>query len=422
MKLRKRVAMAVAALAMVTVAANPVLAAAPVLPTGETGDLAGSGATFPALLYKSWESAFSRKYPAVFDASGDKTKGLVMSYSSVGSGAGIKNFYGADARKPTEMFGASDALLGDADKTAITAAVGSYVMIPTSLGPVAVVYNLAGLKQKISKTSAKTRAATLYLDGPTIGKIFSGDIKKWNDPAIKKLNPLIVNLPGLAIEPVYRSDGSGTTFIWTSYLNKVSPIWRSALGNAPSKTLADKISTMKSKSTAVGSPGNEGVSVTVAGDRGSIGYVELGYALQLGLKYAWIRTGDSPRAYYVAPSVSGAQHAAAVAYKAGTADDPINPGTIESKSFYQPVNQKGATSYPISGYTWLLLYKEYKSTNDPGLGKVQALIAYLNWTLSPTGGQAIMTRLGYAPLPPSTAAQAIAQLHTITYNGTVVWP
>ncbi len=121
--------------------------------------------------------------------------------------------------------------------------------------------------------------------------------------------------------------------------------------------------------------------------------------------------------------MSGAQHAAAVAYKAGTADDPINPGTIESKSFYQPVNQKGATSYPISGYTWLLLYGDYKGTsNDPGLGKTQALIAWVNWALSATGGQALMSKLGYAPLPPSTAAQAIAQLHTIKYNGTVVWP
>jgi len=421
-KFRRSVALGIATLAMISLTANPVLAANPVLPSGETGDLAGSGATFPALLYKSWQASFSRKYPTVFDAGGDKTKGLVMSYSSVGSGAGIKNFYGSDARKPTEMFGASDALLGNADKTAITAAVGDYIMIPTSLGPVAVVYNLAGLKQKISATSTKTRAATLYLDGPTIGKMFSGDIRKWNDAAIKHLNPLITNLPNLAIEPVYRSDGSGTTFIWTSYLNKVSSTWKTALGNAPSKTLADKIATMKSKSKAVGAPGNEGVSVTVSGDRGSIGYVELGYALQLQLKYAWVKTGDTAHAYYVAPSVSGAQHAAAVAYQAGTATDPINPGTIESKSFYQPVNQKGATSYPISGYTWILLYKEYKGTNDPGIGKTQALIAYLNWTLSSTGGQALMARLGYAPLPPATAAQARAQLHLIKYNGTVVWP
>jgi phosphate ABC transporter phosphate-binding protein len=421
-KFRRHVALAIATLAMVSVSAIPVFAADPVLPTGEVGDLAGSGATFPALLYKSWQATFARKNPSVFDGGGDKTKGLVASYSAVGSGAGVKNFYGADARKATQLFSASDALLTDAEKTAVTAAVGDYVMIPTALGPVAVVYNLSGLKQKISKTSTKTRAATLYLDGPTIGRIFSGEIRKWNDAAIKKLNPLITNLPSLAIEPVYRSDGSGTSFIWTSYLNRVSPTWRTALGNAPSKTLADKIATMASKSSAVGSPGNEGVSSTVSSDRGSIGYVELGYALQLGLKYAWVRTGDSPRGYYVAPSVSGAQAAAAVAYKAGTADDPVNPGTVESKSFYQPVHQKGATSYPISGYTWVLLYKDYKGTNDAGLGKTQALVAFLAWALSPTGGQAVMSRLGYAPLPPSTAAQALAQLHLVKYNGTVVWP
>ena len=422
MKLGRRVALSIATLVLVALTASPVLAADPVLPTGETGDLAGSGATFPALLYKSWQASFARKYPAVFDPSGDKTKGLVASYNSVGSGAGIRNFYGADARKATQLFSGSDALLTAAEQTSVQSAVGDYVMIPTALGPLAVVYNLPGLKQKISATSTKTRAATLYLDGKVIGNIFAGVIKKWNDPAIKKLNPLITNLPSTSIEPVYRSDGSGTTFIWTSYLDKVSSTWKTALGNAPSKTLADKISKMASKSSAVGAPGNEGVSVTVAGDRASIGYVELGYALQLGLKYAWVRTADSPRAYYVAPSVSGAQAAAAVAYKAGTADDPVNPGTVESNTFYQPVFQKGATAYPISGYTWVLLYKDYKGANDPGLGKVQALIAYLNWALSPTGGQALMSRLGYAPLPPATAAQAIAQLHTIKYNGTTVWP
>lgn len=422
MKLRRRLAMAIATLVLVSMTVNPVLAAEPVLPTGETGDLAGSGATFPALLYKSWEAAYSRKNPAVFDPTGDKTKGLVMGYSAVGSGAGIKNFYGSDARKASQLFSGTDALLTDADKAAVVGGAGEYLMVPTALGPVAVVYNLSGLKQKISSTSTKTRAATLYLDGPTIGKIFSGDIKKWNDLAIKKLNPLVVNLPGLAIEPVFRSDGSGTTFIWTSYLNRVSPIWKAALGDKPSKTFADKVATMKSKATSVGAPGNEGVSVVVSSDRGSIGYVELGYALQLGLKYAWVRTGDTTRKYFVAPTVSGARAAAAVAYKAGTADDPINPGTIDSKTFYQPVNQKGATSYPITGYTWVLLYKEYKGANDPGLGKVQALVAFLNWALSPTGGQGLMSRIGYAPLPPSTAAQAQAELHKILYSGTAVWP
>jgi phosphate ABC transporter phosphate-binding protein len=422
--IRKQIVVGFAVLMTLAIAVGPVVAEspAPTLPTGETGDLAGSGATFPALLYKAWEAAFARKNPGTFDAGGDKTKALVMSYNSVGSGAGIKNFYGSDARKPSQMFSGTDALLTEADKTAITAGAGSYVMIPTALGPLAVVYNLKGLKQKVSKTSHVTRAATLRLDGPTIGRIYAGDIKKWNDPAIKKLNPLVTNLPNLSIEPVYRADGSGTTFIWTSYLNKVSSIWKTALGNKPSKTMGDKISTMASKAHAVGAPGNEGVSVTVSQDRGSIGYVELGFALQLGLKYAWVRTGDSPKAYFVPPTVAGAQAAAAVAYKAGTADDPVNPGTVESGAFYQPVNQKGATSYPISGYTWVLLYGDYKGANDPGLNKTTALIGFLNWALSPSGGQAVMSRIGYAALPPSVALAARNELHKLTYNGVTVWP
>jgi phosphate ABC transporter phosphate-binding protein len=408
---------------MVAMTAGPVMAdTAPVIPTGDTGALAGSGATFPALLYKSWQAAFARKYPGTFDPGGDSTKGLVASYNSVGSGAGIKNFYGSDARKASQLFSGTDAILADADKAAITAAVGSYVMIPTSLGPLAVVYNLRNLRQKISTTSAKTRAATLRLDGTTIGRIYAGLIRKWNDPAIKRLNPLITNLPNLTIEPVYRSDGSGTSFIWTSYLNKVSTTWSAALGGKPSKTMADKISTMASKATAVGAPGNEGVSVTVQTDRGSIGYVELGYALQLGLKYAYVGTGDTNHAYYVPPTVSGAQAAAARA----TGMNPVNPGTIESGTFYQPVNQKGATSYPITGFTWVLLYHDYKGTgtgaNDPGLKKAQAIVAFWQWALSRSGGQAIMSRIGYAPLPPAVAAAATSQLHTILYSGTAVWP
>lgn len=423
-QLRRRATVGASVLLALALTVGPVAAdtGAPTLPTGETGDLAGSGATFPALLYKSWEASFSRRNPATFDAGGDKSKGLVMSYSPVGSGAGIKNFYGSDARKATQLFSGTDALLTNADKAAIAGGVGSFLMLPTALGPVAVVYNLPGLTQRVSTTSHATRTATLYLDGPTIGKIFSGDIKKWNDPTIKKLNPLIVNLPNLSIEPVYRSDGSGTTFIWTSYLNKVSPIWTTALGGRPSKTFADKITTMPSKASAVGAPGNEGVSAAVGEDRGAIGYVELAYALQLNLKYAYVRTGDTAKKYFVPPTVFGAQAAAAAAYKAGTATDPVNPATVESGTFYQPVNQNGPTAYPISGYTWLLIYGDYKGSNDPGLNKAKALVAFVYWALSPSGGQAQMARLGYGPLPPTLAMAARDQLHNVLYGGAQVWP
>ena len=346
-----------------------------------------------------------------------------MSYNGVGSGAGKRNFYGADARKPAQLFSGTDALLSDAERKSITDAVGRYVMIPVALGPVAVVYNLPNLRQKTSATSTTTRAATLYLDGPTLGKIYAGQITTWNDKAIKALNPLIVNLPGTKIVPVYRSDGSGTSFIFSTYLLKVSPPWKTALANKPSQTMADKISTLPSKARAVGSPGNEGVASTVAEVRGAIGYVELGYALQLGLKYAWMQTGDTTKKkYYVPPTTSGAQAAAAAAFAAGTANDPVNPATVDAGTFLQPVNQKGATSYAITGYTWVLLYGDYKGANDPGLAKAQANLAFWEWALRSTGGQSRMSRLGYGPLPVSVAAEATAQLRTITYNGEKIWP
>ena len=183
--------------------------------------------------------------------------------------------------------------------------------------------------------------------------------------------------------------------------------------------MADKISTMASKAHAVGAPGNEGVSATVDDVRNSIGYVELGFAQQLGLTSAYMRTGETPKAYFVPPTVSGAQAAAAAAYKAGTADDPVDPGTIESGTFYQPVNQKGSTSYPITGYTWLLLYGDYKGGNDPGLARTQALIAWVYYDL--TSAQASMSRLGYAALPQAVAQAAISDLQKIKYNGQVVW-
>ena len=421
-RIRTWAVVGLATMATLTFTVGPVAAADPTLPTGETGSIGGSGATFPALLYKGWAAQFSRKHPTTFDTSGDSSKGLVISYNAVGSGAGKKNFYGSDARKPSQLFSGTDALLTNADLASIKSAVSSYVMIPTALGPVAVVYNLPGLKQKISKTSKVTRDATVYLDGPTLGAIYNGTITKWNDAKIKKLNPLVTNFPASTIEPVYRSDGSGTSFIFTSYLNKVSPVWKTALGNAPSQTMADKIATMPSKANAVGAPGNEGVSATVGDDKGSIGYVEIAYAQQLGLKSAYMRTGDTSKAYYVPPSLSGAQAAAARAYAAGTATDPVNPGTVESGTFYQPVNQAGATSYPISGYTWMLLYGDYKGANDPGLKKTQALVAWVAWCLSLSGGQASMRALGYASLPPSVAGAATAQLHNIKYGGATVWP
>ena len=419
--LRKPLSLGVVTLA-IALTAGPVMAANPIIPDGAKGALAGQGATFPSLLYKSWMATFSQQDPGAFDQSGNSSNGLVFSYNAIGSGAGKAAFYGSDARKANQLFSASDALLSASDLSNIQDKVGAFQMLPMALGPEAVVYNLPNLRQKVSKTSSTTRAATLYLDGPTLGKIYAGLISRWNDPAIKALNPLIVNLPGSQIRPVYRSDGSGTSFIFTTYLLKVSSPWATALGGKPSQTMADKISTLASRSRAIGAPGNEGVASTVAFQKYSIGYVELGYALQLGMKYAWMRTGDTAHKYFVPPTTSGAQAAAAAAFRAGTATDPVNPPTSDANTFFQPVNQKGATAYPISGYTWVLLYGDYKVAggNDPGLPAAQAIVAFWQWAL--TAGQPLMSRLGYAPLPPTVAAESLAQLHQVKYNGTVIWP
>ena len=417
--LGKRLPLGVAALMIASLTAGPVMAANPTIPGGAKGALAGQGATFPSLLYKSWMATFSQLNPGAFSQSGSSSDGLVFSYNAIGSGAGKTAFYGSDARKANQLFSASDALLSAADLSNIQKNIGAFQMIPMALGPVAVVYNLPNLRQKVSKTSSTTRAATLYLDGPTLGKIYAGAISRWNDPAIKALNPLIVNLPGSQIRPVYRSDGSGTSFIFTTYLLKAGPAFAAALGGKPSQTMADKVSTLPSKARAIGAPGNEGVASTVTFQKYSIGYVELGYALQLGMKYAWMRTGDTAHKYFVPPTTSGAQAAAAAAR---TATDPVNPPTSDANTFFQPVNQKGATAYPISGYTWVLLYGDYKVAggNDAGLPAAQAIVAFWQWAL--TSGQPLMSRLGYAPLPPTVAAESLAALHQIKYDGTAIWP
>ncbi len=419
--LRKRLPLGVAALAIAALTAAPVMAANPTIPNGANGALSGQGATFPSLLYKSWMATFSQGNPGAFDQTGNSSNGLVFSYNAIGSGAGKAAFYGSDARKPNQLFSASDALLSASDLSSITSKVGDYQMIPMALGPEAVVYNLPNLRQKVSATSTTTRTATLYLDGPTLGKIYAGTISRWNDPAIKALNPLIVNLPSSQIRPVYRSDGSGTSFIFTTYLLKAGPAFAAALGGKPSQTMADKISTLPVKSRAIGAPGNEGVASTVAFQKYSIGYVELGYALQLGMKYAWMRTGDTAHKYFVPPTTAGAQAAAAAAFAAGTATDPVNPPTSDANTFFQPVNQKGATAYPISGYTWVLLYGDMGLGNQAApLADAQAVVAFWQWAL--TSGQSLMSRLGYAPLPPRVAAESLAALHQVKYNGNAIWP
>ncbi len=362
--IRKRLAIGFAAAAILVLSAQPVLAA-PALPTassnsGGHGGIEGQGATFPALLYKAWEAVFSEQHPTTFDPSGNSANGFVMSYNAIGSGAGIKEFYNAkDARTATEMFGASDALLANSDKSSITSTVGSVPHAPDGARP-----GSSGVQP------ARPEAAHLdHQHEHPLGHA----VPRWADPGqdLRRPDHQVERQGDQGPQPADRQpaepdDHAGLSLRRVGHdvhLHLVPQQGQLHLGvgpgrHAPSKTLADKISALNSKRTAVGANGNEGVAATVLGQVGAIGYVEIAYANQLGLKYAWMRTGDTTHKYFVPPSTYGAQVAAAVAAAAGTANDPVNPGTIESGAFYQPVNQKGATAYPISGYTWVLLYAD----------------------------------------------------------------
>lgn len=294
--------------------------------------LSGAGATFPYPLYTKWFDAYNR------------AAGVQINYQAIGSGGGI-----AQLKNKTVDFGASDAPLSNADLTTMP---GRVVQIPTVAGAVAVVVN--GAPQGIK------------LSGTVLADIFAGKIRRWNDSQITALNPGL-NLPAKAITVAHRSDGSGTTAIFTNFLASASGSWKSSIGAGKSVDWP----------VGLGGKGNDGVAALVKQTPGSIGYVELAYAIQNRMKYAAIRNKSGR---FVLPSVAGAVAAAQGASKA-TAKDPRAP----------IVNQGGA-AYPISGYTFILFYKN--STSTP---KGKALVKFLNWAMGP--GQKMAPALYYAPLP-----------------------
>src|ERR1700716_2835627 len=259
-------------------------------------DISGAGATFPYPIYAKWADAYK------------KETGAGLNYQSIGSGGGIKQI-----QAKTVTFGATDMpLKADELKKA------GLVQFPTVLGGVVPVVNIEGMKQ-----------GDVTLDGPTLARIFMGEIKTWNDPAIIKLNPS-AKLPAQPIVVVHRSDGSGTTFIWTDYLSKVSPEWKSKVG----------VNTAVEWPVGLGAKGNEGVANNVGQTKGSIGYVEYAYAKQNKLNYAKMVNKDGKT---VAPTSEAFQAAAASADWTGT------PGFGVILT-----NEAGAASWAISGWTFLL--------------------------------------------------------------------
>ena len=419
--------------------------AAPTIDANAAGKIEGSGATFPWNQYTDWFRSFTDENTeatpvttgtsiAQFHSS-NSTNSLVLNYTGGGSGTGISNFFGSARKSPTQMFSGTDSVLSSSQRASIAATdIGSkYSVIPAITGPLSMVYRLDGLK-----TTAGA-AATLRLNGSVVCGIYLGTIKKWNDAKIKALNPSVANLPNANINVVGRSDGSGTTFVFASYLGKASSAAQKNCGyhsNFTSSTeanLNDAAGTFLPAQTApgtyfsairaangaaaiTGKPGNGGIAPYVKATNYSISYVESSYASKYGLKEAAVaaKTKRGSAVVYLKPTTASVNSALK---NAVNSEDPINP----SSSFVQPVYAAGVNSYPIVGYSWWMVYHEYDNANGTTLGQVQGMIAFMNWALT-AGQKSTYLYKGYTPVPASARAKAIAELKKITFNGVSVWP
>ena len=316
-------------------------------------DLTGAGATFPYPIYSKWFSDYAKK------------TGVKINYQSIGSGGGIKQL-----SEQTVDFGASDAPMSDAE---LAAAKGGKIQhIPTVLGAVVITYNVPELKQP------------LRLDGPTLAQIFKGEVTKWNDARIASLNPG-VRLPGTDILVIHRSDPSGTSYVFTDYLSSVSPAWAAKPGKGKEVQWP----------VGLGGKGNEAVAGQVKQVPGSIGYVELAYARQNKLAFAALRNASGA---YVLPSIASVTAAAAGA----EAKLPANTDYRVSI-----VNAPGKGAYPISSFTWLLVYEHQRDAV-----KSRKLLSFIRWAL--TEGESSAGSLDYAPVPPSIVKRLIKRLDVVT--------
>ena len=307
----------------------------------------GAGATFPYPIYSKWFDEYAKVDPSVR-----------FNYQSIGSGGGQKQILAQ-----TVDFGASDGPMTDDN---LAKAPGKILHIPTVAGAVVITYNLEG-------------NPALKFDGDTIANIFLGKINKWNDPKIAATNPG-VKLPDKEIVVVHRSDGSGTTFIFTDYLSKVSAEWKQKAGN----------NTSVNWPTGIGGKGNEGVSGQVKQTPGALGYVELIYALQNKMPYAEVKNSSGE---FVKPTIESVSAALATA-------------EIPDDFRFSMTNAPGKDAYPIAGATWLLVYQQQK---DPAKGK--KLVEFLKW--SATKGEGMAKTLDYAPLPNNVQQRVLKRIDEI---------
>jgi len=324
--------------------------------SGGSVDLTGAGATFPYPIYSKWFSDYAT------------ATGVKINYQSIGSGGGIRQL-----SEGTVDFGASDSPMSDDEMS--KAKGGAIVHIPTVLGADVITYNLPGV------------TAALKLTPAVIADIFMGRVKKWNDSRIASLNAG-VTLPNQDILVVHRSDGSGTTYIFTDYLSTAVPAWKTSVGKGKEVKWP----------VGLGAKGNEGVAGQVKQTPGSIGYVELAYATQNNLPIAAIRNKSGQ---FVAASVPAVTAAAAGAAKALPANTDYRISIVDAP---------GADSYPISSFTWILVYQKQ---TDAVKGK--KLVDFLNWAL--TEGEKSAVTLDYAPLPADMATTVKAKLGTIDLSG-----
>jgi phosphate transport system permease protein/phosphate transport system substrate-binding protein len=351
----------------------------------------GAGATFPFPLIDTWRVEYPNVNPNVN-----------INYQSIGSGGGVKQF-----TERTVDFGASDAPLTANETQTLSAPA---VHIPETIGSDVAAYNINGVPEK-----------GLKLTGPVLADIFLGGITTWNDPRIQELNPDLT-LPSENIVVVHRSDGSGTTFIWTSYLSAVSPEWSGTVGAGKSVEWP----------VGLGAPGNEGVASTITSTPNSISYVELAYALTTGMDYASIQNMEGN---FVEPSLDSIRAAVESRVQSGssasatTSDNSTGTtnatGTQNMTSIELPaggeswenvslLDAPGANSYPIASFSYFLLYQDL-STNINSMEKARALVDFIKWAI--TDGQQFADDLSYVPLPDSVVQHNMQTLESLTFQG-----
>ena len=322
----------------------------------EAQELSGAGATFPLPFYNVVFENFAQ------------VNGDAVAYGGIGSGGGVRNL-----RDKIVDFAGSDAFLSDKEM----AEMAPVVHIPTCMGAVVLAYNLDGVEE-------------LKLSGEIIADIFAGNIKMWNDERLVALNPGVV-LPAEAIIPVYRSDGSGTTFVFTDYLTKVSPMWK------------DKFGTGKSVNFPSGqaAKGNPGVAGVIKQTKNSIGYVGSEYAFAQKIPYAMIQ---NQRGEIVKPTAESISASAS--------------GTIPADTRCSITNSAAAGAYPISTFTWMIIYKE-QNYSDRSKEQAEATLDLLKYILSDEA-QHITSEVHYAPLPAKAKQLSLSNLKTVTYDGAAI--